>query len=173
MQITPEQRTTLKAAILAQTDPEFVTYRDGNNFVQMTMWLNSPVTPTEAAWDEKCSMSKLDELANYAQFNPASLATDLECSKLIATLAVWQLFISGIPSQMERDMRLSKNRGVIIDCFGNNASSRAVLTATTRPKTRAEKILGNGTSATTATITANVLTWIGPLSPGDVVDAVQ
>lgn len=171
--ITDPQITTLKAAILAETDSEFVVYRDGGNAGQMAMWLNSPVSPQEDVWNEKCSMRDLDELANYSQFDPTTVVLELDVHKLVARLAVWQLFISGFPQSMERDMRSVKNRGVIIDVFGNNASSRAMLTAATRPKTRAEKILGNGSSATTATIQANVLTWIGPLSPDDVVNATQ
>ena len=45
MHLTTQQLQTLKAAILAETDPEFVTYRTNGQNNQMAEWLNRPASP--------------------------------------------------------------------------------------------------------------------------------
>jgi hypothetical protein len=44
--MTPQQLTTLKAAILAELDPAFVLLRQANDETGMAAWYNSPSTKT-------------------------------------------------------------------------------------------------------------------------------
>lgn len=45
MPLTTAQAATLKTAILAETDPEFVTYRTNGQNNQMAEWFNRPASP--------------------------------------------------------------------------------------------------------------------------------
>jgi hypothetical protein len=161
MPLTTPQLATLRAAILANTDPEFVTYREGGNAVQMAVYLNAPASPVEIAWNHDATRRQLDEQANYATFD------GLSAGKRDA----WTLFLDGFP----RDMRKNKNRGAVTDVWGSATSGASldIITAATRNITRAEKILGGAATKTTGRVTALDLVWTGPLSPADVVDALQ
>lgn len=159
--LTGPQLATLKAAILAETNPEFVVYRDGGNAGLMAVYLNAPASPTELAWNPEAARRDLDEQANYATFD------GLTAGKRDA----WSLFLAGFP----RDMRRNKNRGAITDVWGTATSGASldIMNAATRAITRAEKILGGVATKTTGSVTALDLAWIGPLAPADVVDALQ
>jgi hypothetical protein len=161
MSLSSGQLTTLKAAILANTDPEFVAYRSGGNAGLVAVYLNAQASPIEIAWNQDATRRELDEQANYATFD------GLSAGKRDA----WALFLAGFP----RDMRKNKNRGAVTDVWGaaTSGASLDIITASTRNITRAEKILGGAATKTTGSVTALDLSWTGPLSPADVVDALQ
>ena len=51
--LTPAQLTTLKAAILAETDPTFVALRVATNETGMAAWYNADTVPVFVAWRTK------------------------------------------------------------------------------------------------------------------------
>lgn len=161
MPLSNARLTTLKGAILAETDPVFVALRDAQASAAMASWYNQGAAPAELAWGVAVDRRTIDEAATYTTFDAlAAGKRDL-----------WRLFLEGAP----RDMGKSKNRNVVIDVWGAATASsiaEAVLQASTRNISRAEKLLGGSTTATTGTVTAKRLTWEGPLQAGDVVDAL-
>lgn len=161
MPLNNARLATLKAAIIAETDPVFVALRDAEATAAMASWYNQDAAPAEIAWGVSVDRRTLDEAATYTNFDAlAAGKRDL-----------WRIFLDGAP----RDMGKAKNRNVITDVWGSATSSsiaEAVLHAATRNISRAEKLLGGTTTATTGTVTAKRLTWEGPLLAGDVVDAL-
>ena len=161
MPLSNARLTTLKAAILAETDPVFVALRDAEATPAMAAWFNEAASPAETAWGTSVDRRTLDEAATYTTFDALSAGKrDL-----------WRLFIDGAPRNMEK----AKNRSVVTDVWGTATASsiaEAVLQASTRSISRAEKLLGGSTTATTGTVTAKRLSWGGPLLAGDVVDAL-
>lgn len=161
MPLSNARLATLKAAILAETDPVFVALRDGQATPAMADWYNEAASPAELAWGIAVDRRTIDEAATYTSFD--SLAAGKR--------DLWRLFLDGAP----RDMGRNKNRNVVTDVWGSATASsiaEAVLQASTRNISRAEKLLGGTTTATTGTVTAKRLAWEGPLQPGDVVDAL-
>lgn len=158
MSLSPSQLATLKAAIVAETDPIIVAAREAGDTPTIARWYNDPATPAALVWAINVERRTLDEAANYASFD----------SVIAGKRDAWRIFLDGTP----RDMRRAKNRNVIVDVWGSGTIARAILTAGTRDMTRAEKLIGGGSVKTTDTIAATDLDWTGPLSPGDVVDAL-
>lgn len=62
MSLTPQQLAALKAAILAETDPEFVGYRTNGQTPLMTEWLNGIASP--AYYVRRTSLSRHDILTS-------------------------------------------------------------------------------------------------------------
>lgn len=162
MSLSSSQLATLKAAILAETDPIFVAYRNDGASSLMAAWLNNPAAPTETAWSMSADRRTLDEAATYTTFDTlAAGKRDL-----------WRIFLDGAP----RDMAKAKNRNVVVDVWGaatNGSIAAAILAAGTRSISKAEKILiGSSAIETKDTVSALDLVWEGPLQASDVVDAL-
>jgi hypothetical protein len=161
MPLSNADLATLKAAIAAETAPAFVTYRNDGAVSLMAAFYNVDASPAQKAWASFADRKTIDEAADYSTFD------GIVAGKRDA----WRLFIEGAP----RDFSRQKNRKLVTDVWGNatdGSVAEAVLQAATRNITRAEKLLGGSTSATTGTVSALRLTWEGPLGAGDVVDAL-
>lgn len=61
--MTPAQLTTLKAAILAETDAGFVAMRAANNEQGMADWYNG--ASTFVAWKKRVNSSEIGPILNY------------------------------------------------------------------------------------------------------------
>jgi hypothetical protein len=60
--LSPAQLLVVKGAIAAETNPEFVGYRDANDKFSMALWFNKP--STTVVW--RTSVAKKDVIANAA-----------------------------------------------------------------------------------------------------------
>lgn len=69
MSLTPAQLTTLKAAILAETDPAFVALREAGAHGAMIDFYNAPAVPAETAWRSTVTAQELDEGSNITAFD--------------------------------------------------------------------------------------------------------
>lgn len=69
--MTPQQLTTLKAAILAETDPAFVALRQANNEQGMANWYNGLTSPAWVAWRPVTATADILDAITWASLTPA------------------------------------------------------------------------------------------------------
>lgn len=159
MALTNAQRNTLRTAIFAETDPTFVGYRNEGNTGLMAQWYNGTLTPNVLAWRSNVTPQESDEAPSYSTFD----------SIVAGKRDSWGFFLN-----YPRDFSKAKVRNWIVDVWGSataGSNAEAILTAGTRNITRAENVLGGTNTGSTGTVTARRLTWEGPLSNDDVVQA--
>jgi hypothetical protein len=153
-----QQKAALAAGIAAETDAEFVGYRNNGQTPLMTAWLNKDATPATKAWRTNVPASDSDDATPWTVFD--GLAPGKRESWVHAFLA------------RDRDYSKQPIRKWITDTWGPasvSSDAAAILTgAGQRNITRAEKILGGTTLATTNSVSAIKLTWEGPLTDADI-----
>ena len=59
MALTPEQLQTFRAALYAETDPEFVGYREAGMAQPMTEWYNRPANPPKVVWKTALQLEEI------------------------------------------------------------------------------------------------------------------
>ena len=162
--MTPAQLTTLKAAILAETDPAFVAARTNGQTPLMTAFLNADKSPAVKAWRTSVPPEVSDESTPWVNFD-----TITQAGKRDSYLHAFMRYA--------RDYSKASVRKWITDVWGNataNSNAAAILTdAGLRNITRAEAILGGANTATTGTVGAIKLAWEGPLSDSDIGAALE
>jgi len=160
MALTPAQIQTLKAAILAETDAEFVALRSAGATGAMGEWYNVAINPVQKAWITNQPPQATDDAPSYSTFD--SIAAGKRDS--------WGFFLS-----YPRDFTRAKIRAWVTDVWGNAtaaSNAEAILQAATRNATRGEIVFG-GTTRTTGTVAALDLNRVGTLSNEDIVLAVN
>jgi len=162
--MTPAQLATLKAAILAETDPVFVTARTNGQTPLMTAWFNAAKAPAVKAWRKNVRPEDSDEATPWANFDNITQAGKRD-SYLHAFM------------RYARDYTKGEVRKWITDVWGNaTAGSNAetiLLAAGQRNITRAEAVLGGSTVATTNAVSALKLDWEGPLTDSEIGAALE
>lgn len=159
MSLSNSQLQTLKAAIAAETDPEFVAYRTAGATGAMADWYNVEKSPAQKAWITLQPASDTDDAPDYSTFD--SLSAGKRDS--------WALFLA-----YDRNFTRNKVRKWVVDVWGNaiaNSNAEAVLLAATRNARRGEVLFG-GTLKTTGTVAALDLVFVGLISNDDVVKAL-
>ena len=160
--LTPAQLTTLKAAILTETNAAFVTFRQQGATGAMAEWINGTLQPNVTAWKTAATAAELDEGADYSAFD----------SVAAGKRDAWAMFLQYAP----RDMSKARNRKVVTDVWGNATAGsvgESVLLAATRKITRGEGYLGGTATASTNNVTARSLSWEGSISNDDVIQAIN
>lgn len=156
--LTTEQLTTLAAAIAAETDPEFVEYREQGATGAMAEWFNQP--STFIVW--KTSVHKND--VGKAFVASALAAITAGNNDKLANFAAWNETVN--PSRADQ-------RQFFDDVFSvaAGASTRAALLALwKRPALKGEKIYATGTGTDG---TPGLLVYEGNISNNDVVNALS
>lgn len=160
--LTTAQKTTLKAAILAETDPTFVGYRTNGQTTMMRDWLNVAKTPATKCWCTSVLPQNSDEATPWTAFDALSAGKRES----------WVQFMV-----YSRSFAKASVRKWVTDIWGNaTAGSNAEQIfndAGLRNITRAEAILGGNTTATTNNVSAIKLEWEGPLSDSDISAALE
>lgn len=138
--MTPAQLTTLKIAILAETDPAFIVLRTTGNEQGMADWYNSPSTFVIWRTDVRA-----EETGN------AWVGTDIDGMSAL-NMQRLQLLLASSPSGVF-DMTRADRRAGFENPFGtnaNNASRVAMRAAWKRFANRVERLFstGVGTDAT-------------------------
>jgi hypothetical protein len=160
MALTPAQLTTLKAAILAETDAGVVAARAIRNDTALVAWCNS-AGPVDAWQDSMSALTLFEDGTDVTKFD------GLSAGKRDA----WDLMLRFAPIDFSRQ----KNRKAVLDVWGD-ANSVAVLQACRRKATRAEVYITpniGGNQATTNTVTALKLNWSGQVSLNELSDALN
>lgn len=183
MALTASQLPALRAAIDAETDPEFVGYRTNGQTGLMAQWFNQP--GAAVVWDSRAKWSGVQDAIDYAKYTPAvaNMPTDVAGTNrllgVLIKLTVQQNMLLG-----SRDGYLDARDPGVMDALidtvtgiqsgvggavtaPGGASGVNVATAATRNASRAESLYP-GTDMTKGTITANVLAWEGQISEYDI-----
>ena len=156
--MTPEQLTTLKAAILAETDPAFVALRQAGAVGAMADFYNQP--STFVAW--KTSVTR-NEVGKTFVASALAAITAGNNDKL-ANFAAWNDTVN--PSRADQ-------RQFFDDIFSvaAGASTRAALLALwKRFATRGERVFATGTGSDAA---PGSLVFEGTIGVEDVIKAVN
>lgn len=141
--LTTEQQTTLANAIKAETTAEVIAALAIRNDVFLAQWCNQ--ASTTDAWNSEMTATDLFQAMDVAKFD------NLTAGKRDA----WRLMLDFAPINCTRNT----NRKAILDIWGAT-DSVSVLNSCIRKATKAEKYIG-GNSATTNTVTALKLNWVG------------
>lgn len=140
--MTPEQLQTLKAAILAETDPTFVGYRTNGQNTLMADWFNQPSTFVVYKTSE--TVAEVGRVVNYVAFEALTTA-NLEKINTFTRLNM-QTFP---PSKSDVRSFWANVFSGALGGFGQ-ATRDALEALWRRPATRAERIFATGTGTTLA-----------------------
>jgi hypothetical protein len=181
-QFTGPQLQTLKAAILAETDPGFVTARTNGQTGVMAAFFNAAASPVHAVWGTSISTGVVQDAIDYTAYTPNGT--------IDATAAVTNRLLAAQTKQMNLQLMLqgrdslncsrARTRSSLLDSVTNLPTGNAgalqsaggtdgarVMNALTRPATRGEKLFTLA-PVTTGTVSANLLTFEGSVSEGDI-----
>lgn len=157
-QLNNARLDALKAAISAQTDPEFVGYRTNGQTTLMASWYNVTASPAVKAWRSAVPPEVMDEATPWPAFD--GLTAGKRESWNIAFM------------RYTRDFSKNAMRKWVTDVWGNatvGSSAAAILTdAGLRDITRGEAVLGGSTQAATNSVSAIKLSWEGSISDVDI-----
>lgn len=159
MHIPANLLPALKAAILAETDPEFVVYRTNGQTPLMAFWLNLPATPAVKVW------------ASNVDPQVSDMATPWTAYDNIASAGKRDAWVHAF-MRYPRNYALGTVRKWVTDVWGaatGGSNAEQILTdAGQRDALRIEVILGGTTPATTGSVTAIKLTWEGNVDDADI-----
>ncbi len=193
--MTPQQLQTLKSAILAETDAEFVGYRTAGSTGLMAEWFNALASPTHSVWRTEVPVANLLDAINWALYTPSSalddatLADALITGRRTAQLLAIQTKQMNLQSMLQGRDWLDCSKATIraglrdavtavpagvggANVNPGGANGTTLLNACTRQATRGEKVFATA-SATTGAVTAFLLTFEGRISDSDVVQALN
>ena len=163
MPLTTAQLTTLKAAILAETNPAFVDARTKGQTPVMREWLDAPLSPAINCWRSSVPAQDADECTPWVAFDTLSAGKRES----------WNVAFMRYP----RDFTRAPVRKWVTDIWGVAAvgsSAEAIFTGCAmRAITRAEGILGGSNTASINTVSARKLSWEGPLTDQDIGAALE
>ena len=181
---TPALIATLKAAIAAETDAEFVALRDAGATGAMSEWFNVP--SATSVWGTAVPVGVVQDAIDYTAYTPNGT--------IDATAAVTNRLLAAQTKQMNLQLMLqgrdsmnsarSRTRASLLDAVtglptgtagapqsAGGADGARVLNALTRAATRGEKLF-IAANATTGTVTASLLVYEGQISNGDIAQAL-
>jgi hypothetical protein len=158
--LTNAQLLTLKASILAETDPTFVGYRNANDKPSMAAWYNANSSPAFIVW--KTGIPK-NEVGKSFQATALAAITAGNNDKL-ANFAAWNETIN--PSRLDQ-------RQFFDDVFSVAAGATtraALLVLWKRTATRLEKLYATGTGSDAVPAQ---LVFEGTIDGGDIGEALE
>ena len=156
--MTPSQLTILKAAILAETTPAFVTLRQANNEQGMADWYNG--ASTFIVWKPTVTIIETGQVFNGTEWAGMTSANHTRLQTVAQYLSSYNPGIA--------DIRAMFND--IWSGAGGTNTRAALLALWKRVALRGEKVFatGTGTDALPGT-----LTFISTLSAQDISDALR
>jgi hypothetical protein len=136
--LTNAQLLTLKAAILAETDPTFVAFRNAGDEFSMAAWFNENTSPAFIVWKSSVSLTAIGDKIN---------GTELEglASLPMTRLQTIALFSPGGVNPSLADRRAFFD-GVFSGTGGQNTRA-ALLALWKRTARRYEKLYATGTGS--------------------------
>ena len=153
MSLSPQQLQTLKAAMLAETDPAFVEYRTNGQTPLMSDWLNSEANPTY--YVKRTQLSRHDILTGTS--DDGTIFSWAGGAYITRNQGERDAFREMFNNSGTVDPWLPTIRAAFADIFSGTggASNRAHIVAMSRrPATRFEKLFasGAGTKAAPSTL---------------------
>ena len=147
---TTKQLRALADYLKTSSDQTVAAAINGRDYAVLADWLNA--AGTLAAWMPAASRQDLFESMNISTYD--TVASGKKDS--------WKMMLDFAPI----DFTSQKMRKAIVDIFVT-ADANAALSALTFTATRAEEILG-GDSATTGTVTALKLKFVGAITADEI-----
>jgi hypothetical protein len=190
MSIAPEQRPTLKAAILAETDPAFVALRQANNEEGMAAWYRQS-HPTIKAWDKAAPWRRVFNAIDPSKYTPpaanVNTANDATAAK--------QLLVAMVKLTVQQNMLLAFGQTIdaresgIVDAVLDSVIGIYTLSGTTtnapggnggvlaaqqlvRPALQGELVFGGDDMTKATSVVGKILTWEGEITAQDISDAL-
>ena len=161
MALTTQQLQTLKAAIMAETDPEFVGYRDAGATGAMAQWFNG--ASTFIVWRTRVQTAEVGSAVNYIA---VEAMTDANRNRINTFYAM-----NPVSFEPRSDIRTYWDNTFSGALGGQGQATRDALTALwRRAATRGEKVYATGTGTT---LSPGTLVFEGRISENDVVAAIQ
>ena len=158
MDLNTVQLQTLKAAIAAETNAQFVGYRNANATQSMADWYN--VLSNTDAWNTSVTSNQLNAVSTYTSYDTV----------VQGKRDAWQLFLGSAP----QDMSQGKLRNTVTDVWGPVVAAsigEEILKGCRRKSTRGENVYG-GTVAATGTVSATKLAVEGSMTNQNILDAL-
>jgi hypothetical protein len=185
--LKPEQLTTLKAAILAETDVTFAEFRSQGATGAMAEWFNVAAAPAHVVWATNAPVNGIQDAIDYSAYTPngAVDGTVVVTNRLLAAQTQQinlQLMLQGRDSLNASPNRV---RAALLDATTNiptgangalqsaaGVDGARVMNALTRLATRGEKLFTTA-PVLTGTVSANKLVFEGGITNTDVVLALE
>jgi hypothetical protein len=161
MQLSNAQLDTLKAAILAESDSEFVALRDAGATGAMAEWYNVAITPAQKVWLTAANPADIDEATPWTHFDSIPQAGKRD-SYLHAFF------------RYSRNFTKAKVRNWVTDVWGAataGSDAESILKAGQRNATRGEIVFG-GTTRTTDSVSGLELNVTRMLRSEDIIAAL-
>lgn len=155
------QLLTLKAAILNETDPTFVGYRNANDRGSMAAWFSSSASPTFTVWKSSVPISQVGQAMSSTEV--AGLTT-ANTSRLQAMAA----FSGGSFNPSIADVRAGFDS--VFSGAGGALTRAAMLILWKRPAVRIEKLYATGTGSDASPAQ---LVFEGSLPPSSIDEALE
>ena len=161
MALNTQQLVVFRAAIAAETDPEFVSYRDAGLAAPMTEWWNRPASPEKIVWRTAVSNDEIGDAMNGTEVASMS-SLNMQRAQMLAN------YSSGFQNPSRFDRRDAFDR-IFSGAGGQNTrAALAVLWRRTTNRVEALFAVGTGTDASPAT-----LDYEGRISELDISRAVS
>jgi hypothetical protein len=161
MALTNAQLLALKAAIQANTDPEFVGYRDAGMARPMADWYNVSASPAFVVWKTRVSNDEIGDAMNGTEVAGLS-SLNMQRAQMLAN------YSSGYQNPSRADRRAAFD--AIFSGAGGQNTRAALAILWRRTATRAEKLFASGTGTDAAPAT---LSFEGSLSDYDIALALS
>jgi hypothetical protein len=158
MALTTQQLSTLKAAILAETDTAFVEFRTQGATGAMASFFNDLASPAFYVWKKNYTAAEIATAID----NGITQLDALTASKRDSLL--WW-------ADRSHDMTLATSQAAVNDlCGSQNTLKNAVLDGGKRKLLKGEKLFASGTGSLAA---PGATTYEGSISNQDVVAALE
>lgn len=164
MNLTTANKQALKAAVAAETDPEFVTLRNAGSTGAMADWLNQPLAATWYAWRTSMPVSDVMDQVIWANMTPAEAVpvdTTLNTSIWHARSLACQGKQFNLQTMLQGRETINPSKANIraglqdaltsipsgVNGNNRNAGWSALQLMLSRPVTRGERIFATGTGS--------------------------
>ena len=161
MALNAQQLVTFRAALYAETDPEFVGYRTAGQAAPMTEWWNRESSPLKIVWRTSVSNEEIGDAMNGTEVAGLS-SLNMQRAQMLAN------YSNGTQNPSRFDRRDAFDR--IFSAAGGQNTRAALAVVWRRTCNRVESLfaVGVGSDATPAT-----LDYEGTVSQLDIARAVS
>lgn len=162
MALTSQQLVVLKTAILAETDPEFVSYRDNGQVPKMAEWYNKPNSPEFTVWKTFVTTAEVGKTVSYIAVEAMTDANRVRITTFYA--------MNPISFEPRADIRTYWANTFSGALGGEGANTRLALEALwKRAAPRAEKLYATGTGSVAS---PGTLVFAGSITDSDIQPAL-
>lgn len=161
--MTPQQLQTLKSAIIAETDPEFVGYRTNGQTTLMAAWFNIPASPAYVVWRTAVTWDEITQNGfDWVQVDNLT----------IGKARIWEWMFRN--NSQSINAAKANVRAGIDEAWKGTAAMLAVRDAIyvqcKRSATRAEKLFATGSGTT---LSPSTMSFEGGVTDQDISAAVN